>query len=31
MDALAAAVPPCAFTSFELTMPVAGLARIVVS
>ena len=28
VDALAASVPPCALTSFELTMPVDGLARI---
>ena len=28
VDALAASEPPCALTSFELTMPVDGLARI---
>src|SRR6476619_2141751 len=28
VDASAASVPPCALTSFELTMPVDGLARI---
>src|ERR1700747_3655889 len=31
VDASAAAVPPCALTSFELTMPVDGFARIAVS
>src|SRR6185437_15084750 len=31
VDAFAAEVPPCALTSFELTMPVDGFARIAVS
>src|SRR5262249_1140153 len=31
VEASAAAVPPCAFTSFELTMPNDGFARIAVS